>query len=52
MFIGGILAILGGALQAGAVTVAMLIAGRLIAGIAIGLMSATVPVYCVRLSPI
>lgn len=36
-----------GALQAGAVHVAMLIVGRLIAGFSIGLMSTTIPVYCV-----
>lgn len=48
IFIGGLLATLGAALQGGAVTVAMLIAGRFIAGWAIGLMSATIPVYCVR----
>jgi MFS family permease len=47
IFIGGFLATLGAALQGGAVTVAMLIAGRFIAGLAIGLMSATIPVYCV-----
>ena len=48
IFIGGLLATLGAALQGGAATVAMLIAGRFIAGLAIGLMSATIPVYCVR----
>lgn len=48
IFIGGSLATFGAALQGGAVTVAMLIAGRFIAGLAIGLMSATIPVYCVR----
>lgn len=50
MFFGGILAMLGGALQAGATTIAMLIAGRVIAGLAVGLMSSTVPVYCVCFS--
>lgn len=47
ILVGGLLAILGAALQGGAVTIAMLIAGRFIAGFAIGLMSATIPVYCV-----
>lgn len=47
IFIGGFLATLGAALQGGAVGIAMLIAGRFIAGLAIGLMSATIPVYCV-----
>ncbi|KAF5856497.1 hypothetical protein ETB97_007274 [Aspergillus alliaceus] len=48
---GGLLAGLGAALQAGAVTVAMLIAGRLIAGLAVGLMSSIIPVYCSEVSP-
>ena len=47
IFIGGLLATLGAGLQGGAMTVAMLIAGRFIAGLAVGLMSATIPVYCV-----
>lgn len=47
IFIGGLLATFGAALQGGAVTIAMLIAGRFIAGFAIGLMSTTIPVYCV-----
>ncbi|KAJ5541463.1 hypothetical protein N7494_006539 [Penicillium frequentans] len=51
IFIGGALATLGAALQGGAVTVAMLIAGRFIAGLAIGLMSATIPVYCSEVAP-
>ncbi|RAH60386.1 high-affinity hexose transporter [Aspergillus piperis CBS 112811] len=51
LFTGGLLASLGAALQAGAVNVSMLIAGRLIAGLAIGLMSAIIPVYCSELSP-
>ncbi|KAJ6093211.1 hypothetical protein N7486_008500 [Penicillium sp. IBT 16267x] len=51
IFIGGLLATLGAALQGGAVTVAMLIAGRFIAGLAIGLMSATIPVYCSEVAP-
>lgn len=50
IFIGSLLATLGAALQGGAVSIAMLIAGRFIAGWAIGLMSATIPVYCVCLS--
>lgn len=47
IFVGGLLASLGTALQGGAATIAMLITGRCIAGFAIGLMSATIPVYCV-----
>ncbi|KAJ5887866.1 hypothetical protein N7495_007907 [Penicillium taxi] len=51
MFIGGSIATLGAALQGGATALAMLIAGRFIAGLAIGLMSATVPVYCTEVAP-
>jgi Sugar (and other) transporter. len=47
LFIGGFLATLGAGLQGGAVNIAMLIIGRVIAGLAIGQMSATIPVYCV-----
>ena len=47
LFIGGLLAALVSGLQGGAVYIAMLIAGRSIAGLAIGKMSATIPVYCV-----
>ncbi|KFZ09049.1 hypothetical protein V502_08982 [Pseudogymnoascus sp. VKM F-4520 (FW-2644)] len=46
VFIGGVISAFGCALQAGAVTIAMLIAGRFIAGIAVGLLSAIVPMYC------
>lgn len=46
IFVGSILAILGGALQGGANNVATVIVGRVIAGLAIGLLSATVPNYC------
>ncbi|PYH92632.1 high-affinity hexose transporter [Aspergillus ellipticus CBS 707.79] len=51
LFTGGLLASLGAALQAGAANVAMLVVGRLIAGVAVGLMSAIIPVYCSELSP-
>ncbi|KAF7716871.1 MFS-type Sugar/inositol transporter [Penicillium ucsense] len=51
IFVGGLLATLGAGLQGGAITVAMLIAGRFIAGLAVGLMSATIPVYCSEVAP-
>ncbi|GFF43538.1 high-affinity glucose transporter [Aspergillus udagawae] len=51
MFVGALLAALGAALQAGAVHIAMLIVGRLIAGFSIGLMSTTIPIYCSEISP-
>jgi MFS family permease len=47
VFIGGCISVLGCALQAGSATIAMLIAGRFISGIAVGLLSAIVPMYCV-----
>ncbi|CZR65514.1 probable major myo-inositol transporter iolT [Phialocephala subalpina] len=50
VFIGSLISILGCALQAGSATIAMLIAGRLIAGIAVGLLSAVVPMYCSEIS--
>lgn len=47
VFLGGCISAFGCALQAGAATIGMLIAGRLIAGIAVGILSAIVPMYCV-----
>lgn len=47
IFVGGLLGALGAALQGAATSIAMLIVGRFIAGVAVGLMSATIPVYCV-----
>lgn len=46
VFIGAIISIIGSALQGGAVNVGMMIAGRLIAGFSVGLLSAIVPMYC------
>lgn len=46
VFVGAIISIIGCALQAGAVNVPMIIAGRLIAGMSVGLLSALVPMYC------
>lgn len=51
MLIGSCISIFGCALQAGAATVGMLIAGRVFAGIAVGLLAAVVPMYCVSLLP-
>jgi MFS family permease len=50
VFIGAVISTLGCALQAGAVNIPMMIAGRFIAGIAVGLLSAVVPMYCVSSS--
>ena len=49
VFIGACISVLGCALQGGAVNIGMMIAGRLIAGVAVGILSAVVPMYCVGL---
>lgn len=46
VFVGSLVSILGSALQGGAVNMPMMIAGRLIAGFSVGLLSAVVPMYC------
>ncbi|KAL2789126.1 sugar transporter [Aspergillus keveii] len=46
VFIGAIISIIGSALQGGAANVGMVIAGRLIAGFSVGLLSAVVPMFC------
>ncbi|KIW73954.1 hypothetical protein PV04_02028 [Phialophora macrospora] len=43
---GAILGCVGGALQGGANSIATVIVGRVIAGLAVGLLSATIPNYC------
>ncbi|OJJ51676.1 hypothetical protein ASPZODRAFT_148918 [Penicilliopsis zonata CBS 506.65] len=48
--LGALLATLGAALQAGAASIAMLIVGRLLAGLAVGGMSTAIPVYCSEIS--
>ncbi|KAI9488488.1 general substrate transporter [Zychaea mexicana] len=52
IFVGSFVLLFGSALQTGCTTVAMLIAGRLIAGIAIGMLSSTNPVYCSEIAPV
>jgi MFS family permease len=47
VFVGAVISVIGCALQGGAANLGMVIAGRLIAGIAVGLLSAIVPMYCV-----
>jgi sugar porter (SP) family MFS transporter len=46
ILIGAILAAIGGALQGGANNIATMVIGRLFAGFAIGMLSATIPNYC------
>jgi MFS family permease len=45
IFLGSLFAVFGCTLQGGAATIGMLIAGRFFAGIAVGQLSSTVPVY-------
>ena len=46
VFVGACISCFGCALQGGAANIPMMIAGRFIAGIAVGLLSALVPMYC------
>ncbi|KAK2785085.1 hypothetical protein FQN53_007978 [Emmonsiellopsis sp. PD_33] len=46
VFVGAVVSCLGSALQAGAANIPMMIAGRLIVGFAVGLLSAVVPMFC------
>src|SRR5271163_4568113 len=46
VLVGTIISCLGCALQGGAVNIPMMIAGRFIAGLAVGLLPAVVPMYC------
>lgn len=47
---GSVISCLGCALQAGSVNMAMLIIGRFIAGMAVGMLTATIPMYAAELS--
>jgi sugar porter (SP) family MFS transporter len=51
IFVGAVIVSFGCALQAGCNSIGMLIAGRLIAGIAIGILSTANPVYCSEVAP-
>lgn len=48
ILVGALFAVFGCTLQGGAATIGMLIAGRFFAGISVGQLSSTVPIYCVR----
>ncbi|KAH8725665.1 general substrate transporter [Phaeosphaeriaceae sp. PMI808] len=50
IFIGALVSMLGSSLQAGAVNMGMLIAGRFIGGIAVGQLTSTIPMYAAELS--
>ncbi len=51
IFVGALLASSGGALQGGATTVVMMIIGRTLAGLGIGIMSPTIPNFCLEIAP-
>ncbi|KAH8896279.1 sugar transporter [Thozetella sp. PMI_491] len=51
ILLASVLSVIGSSLQGGAIHVGMLIAGRLLAGIAVGQLSSTVPIYCAEIAP-
>jgi sugar porter (SP) family MFS transporter len=51
IFVGSLFASLGGALQGGANSITAMVIGRLLAGVAIGMLSATIPNYCSEVAP-
>ncbi|KPM41233.1 hypothetical protein AK830_g5281 [Neonectria ditissima] len=50
IFSGSVVSLLGSALQAGSTSMAMLIAGRFIGGMAVGMLTSTIPMYASELS--
>lgn len=50
IFSGSVVSLLGSALQAGSTSIAMLIAGRFIGGMAVGMLTSTIPMYASELS--
>lgn len=50
ILIGSLVSLLGSSLQAGAVNIGMLIAGRFIGGVAVGQLTSTIPMYASELS--
>lgn len=51
IFLGACVSFLGSALQAGAVAMSMLIVGRFVGGMAVGMLTSTIPMYAAELSP-
>lgn len=45
MFVGSLFGILGGAIMCGAVHIGMLVVGRILLGVCVGLVTSTAPVY-------
>ena len=52
VFIGSVISVFGCALQGGAANLSMLMAGRFFSGIAVGLLSAIVPMYCSEIATV
>jgi MFS family permease len=52
VFIGSLISVFGCALQGGAANLSMLMAGRFFAGVAVGLLSAIVPMYCSEIATV
>ncbi|KAH6695351.1 general substrate transporter [Plectosphaerella plurivora] len=50
IFAGSVVSLLGSALQAGATSMAMLIVGRFIGGVAVGMLTSTIPMYASEIS--
>ncbi|KAF9891976.1 hypothetical protein FE257_002940 [Aspergillus nanangensis] len=50
ILVGSVISCVGCALQAGAVTMVMLMVGRFIAGLAVGMLTSTIPMYAAELS--
>ncbi|KAK4494249.1 hypothetical protein PRZ48_014547 [Zasmidium cellare] len=48
--VGSAISLLGGALQGGAVAMSMLMIGRFVAGMAVGMLTSTIPLYAAELS--
>ena len=51
LFIGAVVGTFGCVLQAGAAHLGMLIAGRIVAGFSIGILTSTIPMYCSEIAP-
>ena len=50
VFLGALISTVGCALQGGAVNLAMLAVGRAIAGVAVGILSGVIPMYCAEIA--
>lgn len=48
--LGSLVSLIGSAIQAGSAAIAMLIIGRFIGGVAVGMLTSTIPMYAAELS--